>query len=302
MAFMGIFMMGLVMFLIVVGVLFTSAVVFLIISAVMKHRYKKKLAETEEGAKKPRKWYLIPRILSILNFAPLVYMVIAFAVGMVQSAIEDHNSLAHNVTCGNYERVEKLLKKGVDPDCTLESNEPAKDGEKTLLTVLCESHGFIDSFEDPLDYEVTADEVAMIELLIEYGADVNAVSYEHQKNNSRHMVEDEYSYYNNSDKCGYTPLMYAIYREDTEIVQLLIENGADVNHRDFCGYTPVAIVADNLNDDPGEEILRILIENGAYINNETNYGQTPQWLAYRNTVGSNPLDNDGIRGILGNLY
>lgn len=299
MAFMGMFMIGLAAFLIIVGILFFSGLIFLIISAVMKHRYKKKLAEFEGDGKKPRKWYLIPRILSILNFAPLVYMVIAFAVGMVQSAIEDNNSLAHNINSGNYERVEKLLKKGVDPDCTLESNEPAKDGEKTLLTVLCENGGFVDSFDDPVDYEVTDEELAMIELLIEYGADLEAVSYQHERFNSRHMIEDEYSYYNSDDKCGYTALMYAVRYGYTEIVELLIEKGANVNARDYCGYTPVTIIADNLNDNPGLEILNMLVEKGADIYTETYFGQSPQWLAYRNRVRSNPLDNDGIREIIG---
>ena len=132
MAFMGIFVSMIVLYLIVVGVLFFCAVTFLIISIIMKHRYRKKLAKVPEGGKKPKKWYLVPRVLSILNFIPLAYFAISSTVGFIQASIEDKNSLAGNVNSGNYEQVERLLKKGVDPDCTLDGNEPAKDGEKTL--------------------------------------------------------------------------------------------------------------------------------------------------------------------------
>lgn len=302
MAFMGIFMMGLAAFLIVVGVLFTAAVVFLIVSIVMQCRYKKKLSNVGEDSKKPGKWYLIPRILSILNFAPLVFMTVAFAVSMIQSAIESHNSLAGNVNKGNYERVRDLLEDGVSPDCTDESNEPAADGDRTLLMLLCENHGFFDSYEDPVDYELTSDELAMIELLIEYGADVNAERYRHERESDGHTFTTETDYYNIDDCCGYTPLMYAVRSGDAELVKLLIESGADVNHRDYCGFTPVAIVADELEDEEGAEILRMLIENGASVDTITNFGQTPLFLAFRNTVGGDPDDKDEIMDILDEAY
>ncbi len=298
MAFMGIFLSGLLLFAIVVGVLVTSAILFLIISIIMKHRYKKKLSAMQEGDKKPKKWYLIPRVLFILNVAPLVYMAVMFVASVIHTYVEDRNSLANNVMEGNYQRVEKLLEKGVDPDCTLRSNEPAADGVQTLLSEMCENYGFTDSYDDPVDREVTAEELAMMELLIKYGADVNAVSYKHDRNNSRHTVEDEYSFYNTDDICGYTPLMYAVRCGSTEIVQLLIKNGANVNARDFCGYTPAAIVADNLEDVPGEEILRLLIENGAYTDVENNFGQTPEYLAKRFASGAKVIDNYGIKKLI----
>ena len=81
MAFMGIFVSMIVLYLIVVGVLFFCAVTFLIISIIMKHRYRKKLAKVPEGGKKPKKWYLVPRVLSILNFIPLAYFAISSTVG-----------------------------------------------------------------------------------------------------------------------------------------------------------------------------------------------------------------------------
>ncbi len=301
MAFMGIFMMGLVTFLIIAAVLVISAISFLVISLVMKQNYKKKLSEAQDGDKKPRKWYIVPRVFCILNVAPLVFMAVMFVVSHIHTQLEHRNSLAYNVMDGNYERVEALLKKGVDPDCTLRGNEPATDGLQTLLSELCENHGFTDNYDDPVDYEVTAEELEMMELLIEYGADVNSVSYKHDKNNSRHFTEDEYSFYNTDDICGYTPLLYAIRYTDADIVRLLIENGADVNVRDYCGYSAVATIADNLDDEEGLEILELLVENGADINATTNYGQSPQWLAFRQTTGQTPLDNEEIRKILGNV-
>lgn len=297
MAFMGMFMIGILVFIIIVGIIFTVAVISLIISIFMQLSYKKKLKNFKDGDKKPRKWYYIPRIISILNFAPLIFLVVSFAVIEIKSNYEQKNSLAFNVTTGNYERAEELLEKGVSPDCTFESNKPAKDGKQTLLSLLCEKEGFVHySNKYAVDRELTQEEIKMIKLLIEYGANVNAVDYVHE---AQHSDKTAHSIYMTDDRCGYTPLMHAVYNGNTELVKLLIENGADVNVRDYTGFTPVATVADSLNDDPGVEILRILIENGADIINKTNYGQSNQWLAYRNTVGTGAHYKDGIIEILG---
>jgi len=65
-----------------------------------------------------------------------------------------------------------------------------------------------------------------------------------------------------SDIAGYTPLHKASYNRHLDIVQLLIENGADVNARDENGKTPLHIASGN-----GRlETVQILIENEAGVN------------------------------------
>ncbi len=292
MAFVGLFLMYAVFYIILGAVLLVSATIFLIISVVMKRRYNKKLAE---DGKKPGKMYLVFRWLAILNYAPVVCIVIILVVSQFSEDIKKDILLSNKVMSGDYEQAENLLQKGVNPDCTLESNRPAKNGEKTLFMELCMNYGFTDDSGDPVDYEFTKEELEMMELLIEYGADINAVCYEHEKGSLEHFGNA----FSGSDRCGYTPFLYSVRNADTAMVKWLIGHGADVHVTDYCGYNAVATVADNLDDENGLEILKILVENGVDIYEKTNYGRYPQWLAYRQTTGQSPLDNDEIRKIIG---
>ena len=72
---------------------------------------------------------------------------------------------------------------------------------------------------------------------------------------------------------GTTVLMYA---ENPEIIRTLIENGADVNAKDKNGYTFLMYaVADNYE----LEIVETLLKNGADVNAKSNKGSTPLMLA-----------------------
>lgn len=298
MSFMGLFAVNIILTFIIIGVLIASSVVFLIVSLVLKRKYTRKLAEADGNGNNPRKWYLVPGGIAVLGFAVLAFMILESVFRFAFIVIEESTSLADSVNSGNYVKAEQLLKKGVDPDCTIESNRPAKNGERTLLMELCRNNGFADELGYPVDYELTAEEVAMIELLIEYGADVNAESYDHERDDRWHRYISKSDMYRTDDECGYTPLMYAVRYGNTELVKLLIEKGADVNKHDYCGFTPVAIVADNLRDDEGAEILRILMENGAAVDVTTNFRQSTLFLANRNTLDADSRTNEEIFKIL----
>ena len=138
----------------------------------------------------------------------------------------------------------------------------------------------------------------MMKLLIKYGADVNYAAYHDEKNSSVHRYEDKYSVYKSSDGCGTTPLMAATYDADFEIIKLLVDSGADVNAVDYCGFNVIDIVADNLNDKDGYEIFEYYLEKGVDPLHETNFKQNAAFLAYRQTTGSSPLENDNILGKL----
>ncbi|HRB72319.1 ankyrin repeat domain-containing protein [Flavobacterium sp. WV_118_3] len=70
------------------------------------------------------------------------------------------------------------------------------------------------------------------------------------------------------DDC--TPLYYAIGKGDNEVVQILIDNGADVNIPDSYGNTPLMTAADMFDDDA--TIIQLLLENGADPHQKNNYG------------------------------
>ncbi|MBQ2803588.1 MAG: cellulase family glycosylhydrolase [Lachnospiraceae bacterium] len=284
MAFAGIAMMFLFITLVVVGGSTLIGTVLLIVAGVMQ--------------KKQKKNYMVPRVFGIILMVPLILCVVLILYAVIATQIQNYNSLAYNVNHGNYERVEAILQKGITPDCTMESNEAAKDGEKTILAVLCANGGFVDSFGDPIDNEVTKEEEDMIQLLLQYGADMEARSYHHEKEYSRHELSEITNYYSTDDGCGYTPLLYAVRYREYEIVQLLVENGADVNVKDYCGFTAVHTIADNLEDEDGLEMLQYLLDKGACVDGITNFGQDVLFLSFRNTAGTTPFENEGIYKML----
>lgn len=105
--------------------------------------------------------------------------------------------------------------------------------------------------------------IELTELLIQYGADVNATT-----------------------ATGYSVLMNASERSDADIceygissfhlhcIQLLIDNGADVNAKDENGKTPLiyACLNRNLYCDENFGIVKLLVQNGADVNAKDNYG------------------------------
>lgn len=281
MAFAGMFLMALFFFLIILGGSSLIGLILLIIALVQGNKVRKMRGPKRTG----KVWVL--SILGGVFMLPLIGFIMFMGYAMAAGQWEAHNSLAENVNEGNYARVEALLKKGVDPDCTVDSNKPAQDGERTLLSYMCENDGFMDQFEDSVDGQVTDEELEMMQLLIDYGADIDYVSYRDSKEYERHTYQEETDVYLTTDRCGFTPLHYAVYSGDLEVVKLLVENGADVNATDYCGYAPIHVAVDFLYGQEGAEILQYLIGQGADLTAETNYGQSVVFLAWRNEIEEN---------------
>ena len=289
MAFMGIFMMWLIPFLIFLGVCNTVAIVCFIIAAVVKHKYKKRAA-ADPSVKKP----ISPIILKItgwLFLLPLIGTVGLIGTAVIHTEIENRNSLWYNVNNGNFKRVEQLIDKGASPNCTKESNEPAQNGEESILVILCRHHGFTTGLndDDTKDRELTDDEKKMILLLIEKGADLEYKYYRHEE----HDIEGTSSYAH-ADKCGRTPFLWAVTTGDYELVKLLADNGADINAKDVYGYNGVAIVADELNDERGLDILQYLLDKGVEKDYNTKLGPRIWLLAERNRE----IGNEKIRELI----
>ena len=112
----------------------------------------------------------------------------------------------------------------------------------------------IRSHESPLLIAVKFDQVAAIETLLELGADVDFVY---------------------KDCC---PLILAIQNGSVEAVKLLLKFNANVNiTTDFSGMTPIhwASVEENI------EIIELLINAGANVNQKDLDGETPLLSCHR---------------------
>ncbi|KEY73045.1 hypothetical protein S7711_06119 [Stachybotrys chartarum IBT 7711] len=82
---------------------------------------------------------------------------------------------------------------------------------------------------------------------------------------------------NEEDHCGRTPIFFAAAMGQFESCRVLIELGADTNHRDHVyGQTPLSLAAAHGHKD----VLKLLIDNGCDVNDRTS-GVTPLWLAAR---------------------
>ena len=279
MAFISMLFATLAVILVVLIVATGIAAVFYVIAAVLAMSARKKAKEAAVAYKRPVS-VLILRIIGTIFMLPLIITVGVIAYVTISVGIDNHNNLGYAVQTNNVKEAEKLLKKGIDPDCGIEFKKHVKDGEDTiLLSVVADS----DEYGTYQEHE-EEERLAMAELLIRYGADVNAV-HAPKDCDSSHTYEKESDQYAVDDTCGYTPLMYAVENGDLDMVKLLVENGADIHVIDKCGFNVICVAADNYWDSPENlQIITYLMEQGADADIITNFRQDAPFLAYRHTT------------------
>ena len=121
----------------------------------------------------------------------------------------------------------------------------------------------------------------IIEMLLEYSADLNAVTQEGEtalnlaiRQKSEKVVKTLLEHNANCDitpKDGWRPLLAAVATGDVNIVRLLLEHGVNVNAVNEVGWTPLMFVADRGYDN----IMEMLLEAGADLHLRTAINQTP---------------------------
>lgn len=80
------------------------------------------------------------------------------------------------------------------------------------------------------------------------------------------------------DKTGQSPLTMAIRRNSKQIVEILLDNGADINLKNTKGQTPLVVACKKGNF----EIVKMLLDRGANIYLEDVYGKTALMYALYN--------------------
>lgn len=272
MAFMSLVFIGIFLILIIAWI---AGLVLLITGLCIRARYKKKLknpsydeAGNIKAVKKP-KAPIILNILGVILMLPVTLIVVLIVIGSVLPDVQNKGILGQQIKNGTVEDVERLLKEGVNPEGSregFEENIVAEDGEYTWLAYLSYSQYIPDYAEK-------------MQLLIDYGADVNRRIYWCEYSPEEHMgaAYDADRGYN--DGCGETPLMKACAAGSYEGVKVLIENGADVNVTDYCGKTPLICAVMYNGYSSGEDvqvkIAKLLLDNGADINAGSRYSGTP---------------------------
>lgn len=171
--------------------------------------------------------------------------------------------LEHNATC-SLERLDallrELLQKGTDADRTA-----------ALLDIRRKMAGNADRYNDGDSMLVdvilnndTATAMKLVELLLEKGADPNAA---------------DSGVVNNAEGAPLplSPIHAAAHRDNTRMVSLLREHGADINtlHGGMSDLGRAALCND-------AQVCRILLENGAGTDVEDRYGETPLFWAIHN--------------------
>jgi len=93
-------------------------------------------------------------------------------------------------------------------------------------------------------------------------------------NEAEKVINNDYDV-NKTDDINATPLINAASFNSIEVVKLLVENGANINHKVNVGTTPLMLATSN-----NFEITDYLLKNGAKVNVKNNDGLTPlHWAA-----------------------
>ena len=145
----------------------------------------------------------------------------------------------------------------------------------------------------PLFAEVKS--VAMANLLLSHGAQVNA------KNAEGKVALHYYDIYggvtmfewlvahgadvNIKDNKGRTPLYRAVLNSEPKLVELLLKDGAAVNAKDNDGATPLHMLGskDKLTAQDNVQVVELLMSYGADVNAQDKSGQTPLGLVTATT-------------------
>lgn len=289
MAFFGIFLTILTVALIILGIsAFIAALCFIVSGIIMLCMRRK----NKDGGKVKSPWYVKTlRVVGSIALLPIILSICLIIYALIADAADKRTNLARAVMRKDYSQAETILKNGADPDIK-------DDYGRTLLMCVASHEVYVSSDgKDRYEYEAGSnlndsddDDIKMMTLLLDYGADINAKVTDCGDKSNHEYQEGGWTdvYANSEQQCGNTVLIYAVRYRSAEVVDFLIDKGADVNAANSCGFTPLLMCADmRLDNDGGLEIASRLIEKGADPGAVTNFHQNIIWLLDRRNSDEN---------------
>ena len=176
---------------------------------------------------------------------------------------------------GDIEQIERHIEWGtdvnhIDKDGSRPLQVAARLGNYAVVKLLLKNGGAIDALDregrSALYAAIMAGKPRVAEILIRQGAELDAdrlldqaVANDITDRDVIQLLVRQGADINHLDTEGHTPLMQAIKRNNRVLAKHLIARGADVNKEDSSGKYPLAL-AEELGD---EDIIRLLRRNGA---------------------------------------
>ena len=201
------------------------------------------------------------------NLNPL--LIVLFSAFLFSCSVADNQScsvdkLLENATNGESEKIEACYKSGADIEVSDE------DGVAIYTIALNNGHNDLAKRLQEIQFIEWQKNGAVLEAQLFY----NAIEY-----NNLPMVNkfvdggfDLQAKHIN----GVAPIVYAVFNESNEVINLLLNNGIDVGYEfDFRPLLCIAAMFDQ------QETARILLGNGADVNGNDGSGVTPLMFAAR---------------------
>jgi len=176
---------------------------------------------------------------------------------------------------GDIEQIERHIKWGtdinqIDKDGKRPLQVAARLGNYAVVKLLLKNGGAIDALDreghSALYAAIMVGKPRVAEILIRQGAQLDAdwlldqaVANDMTDRDTIQLLVRQGADINHPDAEGHTPLMQAIKRNNRVLAKHLIAHGADVNKKDSSGNYPLAL-AEELDN---EDIIRLLRRNGA---------------------------------------
>jgi ankyrin repeat protein len=240
-----------------------------------EHEKERKRKYIELSGHNSVAWQLPPLLISAADADDMTAMKLLLDFGVNPNSDSDGTALHHAMTV---DACKLLVDNGADPDYFAVPLVGAiQEGRTEVVRWLMDNGAdvnrrTIDGRYTPLISAVSSARLEVLQLLLSKGADTNGTDIDGETPLMKAVASSD-RWYENKDTSVYK-FDWARYKRGTQLVEILIDNGALVNVRDKKGETTL-MKALEANGGAVIEIIKMLIDNGADVNALDNDRKTP---------------------------